>query len=62
MIKLNGLNKILKISLLVGVLLGVIVFLMVKFLLSDEDLLKWVKLYNIKEDMLISCNVKVDGF
>lgn len=40
MIKLNGLNKILKISLLVGVLLGVIVFLMVKFLLSDEDLLK----------------------
>lgn len=40
MIKLNGLNKILKISLLVEVLLGVIVFLMVKFLLSDEDLLK----------------------
>ncbi|GAA7454094.1 hypothetical protein HpBHB18_09130 [Helicobacter pylori] len=61
MIKLNGLNKILKTSLLAGVLLGATAPLMAKPLLSDEDLLKRVKLHNIKEDTLTSCNAKVDG-
>ncbi len=61
MIKLNGLNKTLKTSLLAGVLLGATAPLMAKPLLSDEDLLKRVKLHNIKEDTLTSCNAKVDG-
>ncbi|EMH06423.1 hypothetical protein HMPREF1407_00239 [Helicobacter pylori GAM244Ai] len=47
MIKLNGLNKTLKTSLLAGVLLGATAPLMAKPLLSDEDLLKRVKLHNI---------------
>ncbi|WQX40512.1 hypothetical protein E5P60_06780 [Helicobacter pylori] len=61
MIKLNGLNKTLKTSLLAGVLLGATAPLMAKPLLSDEYLLKRVKLHNIKEDTLTSCNAKVDG-
>ncbi len=61
MIKLNGLNKTLKTSLLAGVLLGATAPLMAKPLLSDEDLLKRVKLHNIKEDTLTSRNAKVDG-
>ncbi|WRA99230.1 hypothetical protein E5L34_04515 [Helicobacter pylori] len=61
MIKLKGLNKILRTGLLAGALLGVATPLMAKPLLNNEDLLKRVKLTNIKEDTLTSCNAKVDG-
>ncbi|MCQ2666695.1 hypothetical protein E5E03_00345 [Helicobacter pylori] len=61
MIKLNGLNKTLKTSLLAGGFTRCYCSLNAKPLLSDEDLLKRVKLHNIKEDTLTSCNAKVDG-
>ncbi|GAA9996006.1 hypothetical protein VN1051_09010 [Helicobacter pylori] len=46
MIRLKGLNKILRIGLLAGALLGIATLLMAKPLFTDTELAKRVSVYN----------------
>ncbi len=63
MIRLKGLNKILRIGLLAGALLGIATPLMAKPLFTDTELAKRVSVYNKvlnNEDILV-CNRSVDS-
>ncbi|AFI04904.1 hypothetical protein [Helicobacter cetorum] len=63
MIKLSGLNKTLKTSLLAGVLLGVSAPLMAKPLFTDTELPKRVSVYNkvLNNEDILACNRSVDS-
>ncbi len=63
MIKLKGLNKILRTGLLAGALLGVTTPLMAKPLFTDTDLIDYLSKSksNIKKEYAIDCNSQIDG-
>ncbi len=63
MIRLKGLNKILRTGLLAGALLGVTTPLMAKPLFTDTDLIDYLSKSksNIKKEYAIDCNSQIDG-
>ncbi len=63
MIRLKGLNKILRIGLLAGALLGIATPLMAKPLFTDTDLIDYLSKSksNIKKEYAIDCNSQIDG-
>ncbi len=63
MIRLKGLNKILRIGLLAGALLGIATPLMAKPLFTDTELAKRVSVYNkvLNNEDILACNRSVDS-
>ncbi|MGT0102378.1 hypothetical protein [Helicobacter pylori] len=63
MIRLKGLNKILRIGLLAGALLGIATPLMAKPLFTDTELIDYLSKSksNIKKEYAIDCNSRIDG-
>ncbi len=63
MIKLKGLNKILRTWLLAGALLGIAAPLMAKPLFTDTELIDYLSKSksNIKKEYAIDCNSQIDG-
>ncbi len=63
MIRLKGLNKILRTGLLAGALLGVTTPLMAKPLLLTTDLIAYLNQHgsNLKKEYVIDCNSQIDG-
>ncbi|GAA8033266.1 hypothetical protein [Helicobacter pylori] len=63
MIRLKGLNKILRIGLLAGALLGIATPLMAKPLFTDAELAKRVSVYNkvLNNEDILACNRSVNS-